>query len=130
MRPKILVVDDESDMRTLLSVFLEANECQPVTAGNGMEGMRALEETPADLIILDVMMPGEDGVKMYQRVKTDPAYRHIPVIILSAISKKTFQHYIKVAGDQSAVTLPPPEAYMEKPPEMDDLLALIKSLTP
>ncbi|MFC1858368.1 response regulator [Thermodesulfobacteriota bacterium] len=98
VRKKILVVDDESDMMIFLRTLLDTGGFQSIGAENGAEGLKmAREETPA-LIILDIMMPQEGGVQMFCKLKQDETLKNIPVIMLSAIERKTFFHYLKFFG--------------------------------
>ncbi len=125
---KILVVDDELDMRTYLSTLLETNDYEPVVAKDGQEGMQKVKDKKPDLVILDILMPKESGVKMYRELKTDDNLKNIPVLVLSAISKKTFIHSQKTLDEFKGKTVPEPEAYIEKPPESDELLETIGKL--
>ena len=124
---KILVVDDERDMRIYLSTIIETLGGIPLLAGNGAEAvLKAEMEVPA-LIILDIMMPKiEDGIQAYQRFKTEPQFSQIPVIVLSAIAQKTFLHAIRILGPQTGGPLPDPQAYVEKPPDAAELSRLIE----
>ena len=78
-------------------------------------------------IALDVMMPKESGINMYRELKNDPELRNIPVIMLSALAKKTFFHSQRVLDDYKGEKVPEPEAYIEKPPEPDELLKAIQN---
>ena len=124
---KILVVDDERDMRIYLSTIVETLGGVPVAASDGQEAVqKAVSELPA-LIILDIMMPGiENGIQAYRQFRTDSRFSPIPIIILSAIAKKTFLHTIRILGPQKGSPLPEPEAYVEKPPDADELSGLIR----
>ena len=125
-KKKILIVDDELDMRIFLSTLLETSGYKPVMTRDGKEGlMKAIEISP-DLIILDIMMPGEGGVHMYRQLKTDTTLKEIPVIMLSAVALKTFNHYIKMLNARLDNAIPAPAAYMEKPPEAQVLLRIIE----
>jgi len=124
----ILIVDDEIDMRLFLSTLVETSGYRPLLARNGQEGLEAATANHPDLIFLDIMMPKEGGVYMYGQLRTTPALKDIPVIILSAISRKTFFHYLKMLTIRVGGTIPEPEAYVEKPPEADDILALIQKI--
>jgi len=85
----------------------------------------------SDMVILDVMMPKiEDGIRTYQQFKKDEGLGRIPIIMLSAIAKKTFFHSIRVLNPQSGRQIPEPEAYMEKPPDAEELSRLIAELLP
>jgi CheY-like chemotaxis protein len=123
-KKKILIVDDELDMRIFIKTLLETRGYKPVVTRDGKEGMRKAKSVVPDLIILDVMMPEEGGVQMYRQLKTDQNLKDIPVIMVSAISKKTFSHYLKMLNVQKEGHIPEPEAYMEKPPEADALLKM------
>lgn len=127
-KKKILVVEDELDMRTYLSTLLETNDYEPVVAKDGQEGMQMVREKKPNLVILDILLPKESGVKMYRELKTDDNLKNIPVLILSAISKKTFTHSQKVLDEFKGKSVPEPEAYIEKPPDSDELLETIGKL--
>lgn len=122
----VLVVEDELDMRIFISTLLQTSGYQPVLTKNGGEGLLKARDINPDLIILDVMMPGEGGVQMYQQLKTDNTLKNIPVILLSAVAKNTFAHYLKMMNARIDVSIPEPSAYLEKPPEAEDLLKLIE----
>ena len=115
-------------MRTYLSTLLETNDYEPVVAKDGQEGMQMVREKKPNLVILDILLPKESGVKMYRELKTDDNLKNIPVLILSAISKKTFTHSQKVLDEFKGKSVPEPEAYIEKPPESDELLETIGKL--
>ena len=127
-KKKILVVDDELDMRTYLSTLLETSGYTPIVATDGLEGIQKAREVKPELIILDVMMPKEGGVHMYQQLKTDDELKHIPVIMLSAIAKKSFLHSHSMLSSYMGLSVPAPEAYIEKPPEPEELFQLTKAL--
>ncbi len=127
-KKKILVVDDELDMRIFISTLLETSGYKPVMTSDGKEGIRKARMVSPDLIILDVMMPGEGGVQMYRQLRTDNLFKDIPVIMLSAVAQKTFSHYLKMLNVRLENPIPEPEAYMEKPPEADELLRLTEHL--
>jgi len=124
----ILIVDDELDMRIFVSTLLETNGYAAIKTRDGVEGLRQARAMSPDLVILDVMMPGEGGVQMYQNLKGDEKLRRIPIIILSAIAEKTFSHYLKMLAARTPDPIPEPEAYLEKPPDAAELLRIIESL--
>ncbi|MCK4985164.1 MAG: response regulator [Desulfobacterales bacterium] len=124
----VLIVEDELDMRIFISTLLETSGYQPVMTRDGNEGMRKAKDVFPDLIILDVMMPGEGGVEMYRQLKTDQSLCDIPVIMLSAIAKKTFSHYLNMVNARLKDPIPDPDAYIEKPPEAEELLKMTTAL--
>ena len=128
MKEKILIVEDELDMRIFLKTLFETNGYTPIVTRNGTEGLQAAKSEAPALIVLDVMMPGEGGAHMYHELKTDADLKCIPVIMLSAVAQKTFQHYLKMLNIQVDVSIPGPDIYLEKPPDPDKLLKLAQSL--
>jgi two-component system phosphate regulon response regulator PhoB len=113
-------------MRTYVTTLLETNGFTPLSAEDGEEGLALAHKEKPSLIILDIMMPKMSGIKMIQELKKDPALRELPVIILSAISEKTFTHTYQRMGRQGNETVYKPAAYIEKPPESEDLLEAIQ----
>jgi len=124
----VLIVEDELDMRIFISTLLETSGYAPVTTRDGKEGMIKARDFLPDLIILDVMMPGEGGVQMYRQLKTNKTLKSIPVIMLSAVAQKTFSHYLNMVNARLEKPIPKPEAYIEKPPEAEELLKMTASL--
>ena len=124
----ILIVDDELDMRLFLSTLFETSGYKTLVARNGNKGIELASKSPPDLIMLDVMMPGEGGVFMYQQLRTSEILKNIPVIMLSAIAKKTFTHYLNMLNARLGGVIPLPDAYMEKPPEAEVLLHTVKNI--
>ena len=128
---KILVVDDERDMRIFVSTVVETSGFEAAVASDGTEAIQKARSNLPALIILDVMMPKiDDGIQTYRRLRTDPKLSGIPVIILSAIAKKTFLHSIRILNPWQGPQLSEPEAYMEKPPDAGELSRLITQFLP
>jgi len=127
MAKKVLVVDDELDVRTFVSTLLETSGYKPLPAVDGKEGMVIARREKPSVVILDVMMPNESGIGMYRELKTDPDLKNIPVIMLSALSRKTFFHSQKVMDEYKGEKIPEPAAYIEKPAEPDELLEAIEA---
>jgi len=127
MAKKVLVVDDELDMRIFVSTLLETSGYKPLTAVDGKEGMMVARREKPSVVILDVMMPNESGIGMYRELKNDPELKDVPVIMVSALSKKTFYHSQKVLDEYKGENVPEPSAYIEKPPEPDELLEAIQN---
>ena len=95
MRYKILTVDDSKTVRIIVRKAFRTFDCEILEAGNGVEGLAiAAKETP-DLILLDVTMPVMDGVEMLTKLKSDPALKAIPVMMLTAEGGR--DHVLKIA---------------------------------
>ena len=118
----ILIVDDAMDMRVFISALFRTNGYRTEACRDGSAALAKAREQAPDLIVLDVMMPGTGGASMYQSLKTDHRLRRIPVIMLSAVGKRSFQHYLKMLNINMAKPLPDPDAYLEKPPDARQLL--------
>lgn len=79
--PHILVVDDDQRIRTLLQRFLRSQDFRVSAAGNAADARRKLDGFVFDVIVLDIMMPGEDGLSLLRAVKAE---REVPVLMLTA----------------------------------------------
>ena len=128
MAKKVLNVEDDPDTRTFVSTVLEENGYIPIMAVDGEEGMEKVREERPDLIILDILMPRESGIKMYHELKTDPSLKDIPVVMLSAVSKRTFLRSTAALTEFGNETVPEPQAYLEKPVEPEDLAEILKNI--
>ena len=81
----LLLVDDDDDIRDVAAAALElVNGFRIVTATNGLDALRQAKEHRPDGIVLDVMMPGMDGLETVRRLRADPATADIPVILLTS----------------------------------------------
>jgi sigma-B regulation protein RsbU (phosphoserine phosphatase) len=85
-RPVLLLVDDEPFNLDYLVQELEGLDLDILTAANGQDALQMLAEQVPDMIFLDIMMPGMNGFEVLQRLKSEPAWRHISVVIISAAS--------------------------------------------
>lgn len=118
----VLVVDDEPDARDFLTTVLEDNGYAVVVANDGTEAIAKLEESPPDLVTLDITMPEKSGVAVYRRLKEDEELKDIPVIIITGISDD-FKQFIS-----SRRQVPPPEGYISKPVDHADFLKMVDEL--
>jgi two-component system, OmpR family, phosphate regulon response regulator PhoB len=128
MGKRVLIVDDDPDVRLFSQTVLEENGYIPVLATNGEEGEEAVKKEKPDLIILDVLMPRESGIRLYRRLKTNKKFKDIPIIMLSGIAEKSFLRSQKVLTEFGGDPVPEPEAYLEKPVDGDVLADTIKKV--
>ena len=128
MGKKVLVVDDDPDVRLFSITVLEENGYTPLEATNGEEGMQLVQKEKPDLIILDVLMPRESGIRLYREIKTDRALKHTPIIIMSGIAEKSFLRSQKALTEFGGAAVPEPEGYLEKPVDAEVLAAKIKEI--
>ena len=128
MAKKVLVVDDDPDVRLFSVTVLEENGYTPLEAANGEEGLKMIKQERPALIILDVLMPRQSGIRLYRELKTDKSFKDIPIIILSGIAKKTFLRSQKALTEFGGKEVPEPKVYLEKPVEPEVLTAEIKKI--
>ena len=118
----VLVVDDDPDAREFLSTVLQDNGFAVTTANDGAEAIATIEQSPPDLVALDITMPEKSGVAVYRRLKEDDQLKAIPVIVVTGISDD-FKKFIS-----SRRQVPPPEGYISKPVDHEQFLKMVKGL--
>ncbi len=111
----ILVIDDDQRALSLLKAFLEPEGFDVITAADGVSGMKLLKETKADLVLLDVMMPGLDGYQVLQSIRE---HSSVPVIMVTGITDKdSVTRFLNLGADD----------YVTKPFNKKELIARIRS---
>ena len=128
MSKRVLVVDDDPDVRLFSVTVLEENGYTPLEADNGETGLKMIKEKKPDLVILDVLMPRQSGVRLYRELKTSKSLKDVRVIILSGIAKKTFLRSQKALTEFGGAEIPEPEIYLEKPVEPEELAEVINKV--
>jgi two-component system, OmpR family, phosphate regulon response regulator PhoB len=119
---RILIVDDEQDIRTYLSTLLEDNGYATVLAKDGVEGMQQVQNAPPDLITLDVSMPEKSGIKFFREMKSSEQWKNIPIIIVTGVSED-FKKFIS-----SRQQVPAPDGFVPKPIDHEKILELVRKL--
>jgi len=128
MGKKVLVVDDDPDVRLFSVTVLEENGYTPLEASNGEEGLKMIRAEKPDLVILDILMPRQSGIRLYRELKTDKSLKNVQVVILSGIAKKTFLRSQKALTEFGGAAVPEPEIYLEKPVEAEELAEAVKKV--
>jgi len=128
MQKSILVADDDRDVVTFVSTVLEKSGYKVISAKNGEEALEKIKANRPDLVILDILMPKQSGIRLYRELKTDQSLKDIPVVILSGISKRTFLRSQEVLTEFGGEPVPEPEVYIEKPVEADDLAQTVSEV--
>lgn len=122
MAKKILLIDDDNDIISFLSLLLEDNGFDVISAKDGDIGfVKAINDKP-DLICLDITMPNVSGVKCYRNLSESNETKEIPVVIVTGVSKD-FKSFIETRKQ-----VPPPVAYFEKPIDKQEFIAKIKEI--
>jgi CheY-like chemotaxis protein len=117
---KILIVDDESSLRTLLKAVLDSEPGYDLQeASNGDEALELITQSKPDLIILDVMMPGQSGFEVCEKIKRNSQLKDIIVLILTAKGQKTDQEWASSVGA---------DCFLSKPFSPLELIDLIENL--
>ena len=118
-KPIILVVDDQIPNIELLEAFLVPQGYDILRALNGEEALSTLSSNDIDLILLDVMMPGLDGFEVTRRVRENPAFRQLPIILVTALREMS-DH---VKGIEAGC-----DDFISKPIDKTELLARVRAL--
>ena len=116
-KKRVLVVDDELDMLMVIKLRLEASGYEVVTATDGLEGLNVARKTKPDLIVLDVMLPKMNGYKVSRFLKFDEEYKHIPIVMLTALAGEE---------DRSTGIETGANAYITKPFETQELVDTVR----
>jgi two-component system, cell cycle response regulator len=119
MTARVLVVDDIVANVRLLEAKLSAEYFEVVTAMNGLDALESVQRSKPDIILLDVMMPGLDGIEVCKRIKADASTQHIPVIMVTALD----QPEDKIRGLEAGA-----DDFLTKPVNDISLFCRIKSL--
>jgi len=128
MSKTVLSVDDEDHVREFVSTVLEENGYTPIQATNGEEALDIIRQQKPDLIILDILMPKESGIRLYRELKTSESLKDIPVIIYSGVSKRTALRAQAAQTECRGGSVPDPDGYLEKPVTPERLAATVKQV--
>ncbi len=118
--PRVLVVDDSEVIRELISVNLELEGFEVVTAEDGQDALDRIRDIRPDLVTLDVVMPRMDGFETAARLRADAATKHIPVVMVSAAAQE---------GDLQRGREIGVNAYITKPFQPEKLVQVVRELT-
>lgn len=119
MSARVLVVDDILPNVKLLEAKLASEYYEVITATSGPEALEKVEKDAPDIVLLDVMMPGMDGFEVCQTIKSNPAYAHIPVVMVTALTDAAD----RVRGLESGA-----DDFLSKPLNDTALMARVRSL--
>jgi len=126
MPEKILIVDDDPDMRDALTIILESRDYEIVTAEDGLEALATLKAEKPDLMLLDLLMPKMDGFAVLKELQDGrwAKYRNIPIVILSSVREEASRRRYEL---ETALELKVDD-YVEKPVSPDVLLKRVGNL--
>ena len=119
MAKRVLVVDDEPNIVMSLRFLMEREGFQVEVAASGQAAVAALGRQPADLVLLDIMMPELDGFEVCQRIRASPAWRDTKIVMLTAKGRDVERDKGMALGA---------DAYVTKPISTRDLVAPVKQM--
>lgn len=115
----ILVVEDEFGLAEGLLAVLTEEGYRPILARDGKQGLQRFQETGADLLLVDFMMPALNGAELIREIRKDDAHKDVPIVLMSAAHEEIMRRYY--AGY---------DAYLKKPFTTTELLTLLHTLLP
>ena len=119
MAEQIMIVDDEAAVQQMMELVLKEGGYEPIVAGSGEQALEILQDAAPDLIIVDVMMPGMDGIELCGEIRNNPDTQSIPIIILTAkANTDTLDESYNAGAD----------LYLIKPFAPEELLTMIQRL--
>ncbi|NQU25009.1 MAG: response regulator [Candidatus Nealsonbacteria bacterium] len=146
MAKKILLVDDDQNTVKYLSVVVSEHGYEPVTAGDGSEGLQKAKQSSPDLIVLDVMMPKKSGFVLFKQLKNDDQFKDVPILMLTGVSgildelddrsdedsekpydslRQTLRKKIREMREEGLIR---PEMFIDKPVDPDSFIAKVREL--
>lgn len=111
---RVLVIDDEPDLRELYSVTLREAGHEVLTASNGAEGLGILQRERLDIVLVDLMMPVMDGYEFLQHLRRMPEHRGTPAVVVSAVATGGFSQKLGASG------------FVAKPFDVDELISVVE----
>lgn len=119
MTKRIMSVDDSTSVRQLVAMTLTNAGYEVVTAEDGMDAVEKLKSSPVDMVLADLNMPRMDGISLVKHLRDTPAYRFIPIVLLTTESQEEKKAQGKAAGATG---------WIVKPFQQDQLLAVVKKV--
>lgn len=103
---KVLVVDDDNTTRRLLSIYLKGSGFEVITAENGLDAIEKIGMNNVNLVITDLNMPYMDGIELVKSLRADPAWSHIPILMVTTEADPEEQNKALAAGANGYITKP------------------------
>lgn len=103
---KVLLADDEEDIKLVIQMYLETSGYEVVTAYDGLDAIEKAKETKPDLILMDIMMPVIDGIEVTRQIKSLEETKHIPVVMLTAAAQSAMVERAMKAGASDYISKP------------------------
>ena len=115
----ILVVEDYDDVRGMLRVLLESEKFRVLEAATGSEALEAIKDQHPDAILMDLALPGFDGLETIRRIRAIDGFQNTPIVVLTAYTgPSTYETALRAGSNY----------FMAKPIDFDELAALLKKI--
>ena len=112
---RILLADDEEDIKTIVTMFLQAQGYEVITAFDGLDTLEKIQSDRPDLLLLDIMMPVLDGFEVCKRLRANPETAELPILMLSAAAhSESITRGMKAGANDYIVKPFEPEMLLEK----------------
>ena len=111
---RVLVIDDEPDLRTLYSINLRDAGHEVITASNGAEGLARVQRDRPDLVLVDLMMPVMDGYEVLQQLRRMPEHAQTPTVVVSAVATGGYSRKLGASG------------FVAKPFDAEELISIVE----
>ena len=128
MGKTVIAVDDEVEAREFISTVLEEHGYKPILAKNGEEAMAIIRKKKPDLVIMDILMPKQGGIKMYRELKSSESLKNVPVVVYSGIPRRTLLRAQEALTESTGESVPEPNVHIEKPVTPARLVSVVKEL--
>ena len=123
---KIVIVDDDPDIRETLKCILETRKYMAITASNKAQGLETIRAEKPNLAVLDVMMEAkDDGFEMARELKQDAEFKDMPILMLTGVKQETGIDFKSTAGDP---TWNPVDSFLDKPVKPAAFIAEVEKL--
>lgn len=117
---RVLLVDDNEELREFLTLSMSESQLDVVAVANGQQALAEVQSNKFDVVIIDSVMPGEDGIELTTKIRATKAGQKIPILMMSALSTALVRRMAKNAGANEFLT---------KPFSQTQLLEQVRALT-
>lgn len=126
---KILIIDEDHEMGIFLGHLLEMGEFNPVIALDSEDGFRKLVQETPDVILLAVKLDSSGRLQMFEEIKQDKRFQHIPLVLISALEERHLYQLRILPQLSNTGFLSRPDGFLPRPPEVEELLSLVERLS-
>jgi CheY-like chemotaxis protein len=127
LRKHILIVEDEPDFAALVESTLKTKGYSTAMAYNGEEAFSRVCEKRPDLITLDIQMPRKTGVLFYRQLKSNTAFRNIPVLVITGLTRDDREMENMIHTLMQSERVPSPDGFLEKPIDGQNLISVVEN---